>query len=239
MNERRIMTKNNQYEESWKLYKTHSDFFEYDFDYYYQFAKDKKTLEAFAGYGRLSNFLQSKNINLYANELSPDLASFIKIPPHKIHIGDFLEFKTPEKFERIIIAYNSFCLITEEEKAKEMFSKIENILQPAGMVSLSYYHPDFWPDSNIYEFNCDGDVVKYHSDFNLSNREQKKGIWEDIYEFRGRIYNHKYNVRVYENRDDLNKIMAHTRLRIVDEIKNYNDKRIVEEGWTEYVLQRN
>lgn len=231
------MTKTNQYEESWKLYKTHSDFFEYDFDYYYNFSKDKKTLEAFAGYGRLTNFLHSKKANLHANELSPELASFIQIPNANVHVGDFLEFMTQEKFERIIIAYNSFCLITDETKAKEMFSKIESLLIPGGLVSLSYYHPDFWPDSNIYEFKYEGDIVKYHSDFDLSKRASKSGIWEDIYEFKGNTYKHNYNVRIYENKDDLKKLIAHTKLKIVDEIKNYNDKRIMEEGWTEYVLK--
>lgn len=231
------MQKKNQYEKSWKFYKTHSDFFDYDFDYYYKLSLGKKTLEAFAGYGRLSNFLHSKDINLHVNELSSDLASFITIPTDKIHVGDFLEYKFKEKFERIIIAYNSFCLITSEVQVKQMFSNIENMLEPGGMVSLSYYHPDKWHDTNVYEFNCEGELVKYYSNYDLSNRNNKEGIWEDIYEHKENKYHHRYNVRIYEDKADLNKMIAHTKLRLVDEIKNYNDIRIAEEGWIEYILQ--
>ncbi len=227
----------NLYQESWELYKTHSDFFTYDFDYYYQFCYGKKTLEPFAGYGRLSNHLINKGVNLYTNELSPDFTSFINLEPSKKHIGDFLKYPLGDKFERIIIAYNSFSLITKEEEIRDMFSLIENLIERNGKISLSYYHPDYWPDDTIYKFKYKGEVINYQSKFDLSDRHNKNGIWQDLYEKDGAVITHSYNLRVYEDKNDLAKMISHTKLKIIGEIRNYNNKEISEEGWTEYVLQ--
>jgi hypothetical protein len=227
----------NLYADSWKLYKTHSDFFKYDFEYYYELCKNKKTLEAFAGYGRLTNFLQSKGINIHANELSRDLANFIELPSSKVNIGDFLTFQPEEKFERIIIAYNSFCLMKEESSARAMFKKIEELLVSNGIASLSYYHPNNWVDPNTYEFKFEGETVSYRSKCDLSKRSEKKGIWEDLYYYRGLEFSHQYDLRIYENRQDLEALISDTKLQIIGEIRNYNNSEIAEEGWTEYLLQ--
>jgi hypothetical protein len=231
------MKNHNLYKRSWELYKTHSDFFYYDFDYYYNFCSGKKTLEAFAGYGRLTNELVRRGCDIYANELSPDLAKFINLPVEKIHTGNFLQIPIAEKFERIIIAYNSFCLITDELQAKQMFSIIENLLEKDGLASLSYYHPSKWEDDTVYTFSHQGQDIKYHSKCDLTQRQQKKGIWEDIYELNNEVIKHDYNLRIYEDQNDIEKMLQNTKLEIIAVIKNYNNKEISEEGWVEYVLK--
>jgi hypothetical protein len=234
---RRIFMTVNQYEASWELYKHQSNSFGFDFDFYYDFCKGYKTLVAFAGYGRLSNFLSSKGVDIYANELSPDFAKFINIPKEKIQIGSFLDLNQTEKFERIIIAYNAFALITDEKNIKKMFSIIEKILTPTGKISLSYYHPNNWTDNNIYEFNYNGEIVKYHSTFDLSDRGNKNGVWIDNYKIGDRHSNYRYDLRIYEDENDLKKMIAHTNLCLIKEVKNYNNTKIMEEGWIEYILQ--
>ena len=230
-------SKLNLYKDSWLLYKAHSDFFHYDYEYYTQFSQGYKTLEAFAGYGRLTNILKKNGINIYANEISPEFANSINLPPEKIHIGNFLDFNG-DKFERVIIAYNSFCLITEEDLIKKMFSTLENILTVNGRVSLSYYHPNNWHDDKVYPLQFNQQQIMYSSKYNLSNRKSKKGSWQDIYTLNNSTVTHDYELRIYENSNDLLEMTAHTRLHLVGEIKNYNNPEISNEGWIEYVLEK-
>lgn len=232
------MKNHNLYKRSWELYKAQSDFFNYDFDYYYNFCIGKKTLEAFAGYGRLTNELVKRGCDIYANELSPDLAKFINLPKDKVHVDDFLQTPLEESFERIIIAYNSFCLITDEEMIKKMFSKIEKLLTLNGRISLSYYHPNNWHDDNIYPVLLNEQKIDYSSKYDLSERKFKKGKWQDIYTLNNSTVTHDYELRIYENSNDILEMTAHTRLHLVGEIKNYNNPEISNEGWIEYVLEK-
>lgn len=109
---------NSLYAESWKLYKAQSETFIDDQEYYYNFCKNYKTLEMFAGYGRLTNFLAAKKVDIQIVELEREFAKFINIDPERKHIQDILSFTSSSKFQRIIAGYNSFCLFTKDDDIK-------------------------------------------------------------------------------------------------------------------------
>ena len=54
----------NLYEESWRLYKHHTESFLDDLNYYRSFCQGHKSLEMFAGFGRLANRLASVGIDI-------------------------------------------------------------------------------------------------------------------------------------------------------------------------------
>ena len=227
----------NHYENSWAIYKAHSESFIDDFDYYYDFTKGFRSLETFAGYGRVGNYLSEKGIDLSINELLPDFTNFLKIPENKVHIGSVLDFKSDNKFERIFAAYNSFCLLLADEQVRQLFTVLESNLVPGGQVSLSYYHPDSWKLAVAYSFDFKGNQVEYTPSFNLENRLAKRGVWRDLYKVGNEEFDHEYNVRIYEDASDLEVMLTHTKLKIIKEIKNYNNPKILEPGWIEYVLE--
>jgi SAM-dependent methyltransferase len=227
----------NHYENSWAIYKAHSESFLDDLEYYLKFSLGHKTLVTFAGYGRVVNYLASRGVDLSANELSQDFKKFINLPSEKIHIGNVLDFSSHVKFDRIFAAYNSFCLLLNDVDVKKLFSVFENSLSPGGQVSLSYYHPDSWHLSAPYSFEHDGRMVKYTPSFDLSDRKNQRGIWKDMYEVDGKQFEHEYRVRIYENDSELEKMFSHTKFKIIDVIHDYNNPKIVEPGWIEYVLE--
>jgi hypothetical protein len=229
--------KMNLYEKSWSIYKAHSESFEDDFDYYLNFTRGYRSLEAFAGYGRVGNFLSSRGVDLSINELSSDFIKYLRIPPGKIHIGNILDFQSATKFERIFAAYNSFCLIREDADIRKLFSVFEKSLMPYGQLSLSYYHPNYWDLAIPYTFEHEGQSVKYSPSFDLSGRKDQVGIWRDVYKVGEEEFEHKYQVRIYESKEDVEKMLTHTKLRLVKEVLNYNNPSIMEPGWIEYVFE--
>ncbi len=194
-------------------------------------AKEKKTLELFAGYGRLSNFLVNKGINVHTVELSREFSDLIELPDYKKHVGDVTTTILKEKFERIIAGYNSFCLLKENNQIKSFFRNIKNMLANDGLVSLSYYHPDFWPNAESFTFLFNNKEVKYFPEYNLSKRSDKIGIWRDRYVIENETEIHEYPVRIFENRNDLEPFVKKADLRIVGIIENYNNPKISEPGW--------
>jgi hypothetical protein len=227
----------NLYEKSWSIYKAHSESFQDDFDYYFNFTKGHRSLETFAGYGRVGNFLSSKGIDLSINELSPDFTKYLKIPNGKIHIGNVLDFHSDIKFERIFAAYNSFCLIREDSDVRKLFSVFENNLTPQGQLSLSYYHPNSWDLAVPYTFEHEGQSVSYTPSFDLSGRNDQVGIWKDLYKVGEDEFEHKYQVRIYETANDIEKMLTQTKLKLVKEVLNYNNPNILEPGWIEFVFE--
>ncbi len=228
----------NHYEKSWAIYKAHSESFLDDLDYYLEFTRGHKSLVTFAGYGRVANFLLEQGVDISANELSPDFKKYLKLPDDKIMIGNILKYTSNVKFDRIFAAYNSFCLLLGDEDVRQMFSVFENHLSPNGQVSLSYYHPDFWHLSAPYAFEYEGRTVNYIPAYDLKERKNQRGIWKDKYQVDGEEFEHEYRVRIYENASDLEKMITHTKLKIVNEIRDYNNPKIVEPGWIEYILER-
>ncbi len=102
----------NLYAESWRLYKAHSEKCDEDFVYYLDFCKGFKSLELFAGYGRVTNFLVEHDIDIETVELEAEFAKFIKVNKDKNHITNVLTFNANKPFQRIFAAYNSLCLLT-------------------------------------------------------------------------------------------------------------------------------
>jgi cyclopropane fatty-acyl-phospholipid synthase-like methyltransferase len=117
---------------SWQFYKAQSEDFVDDQEYYYDFCINKNTLDLFAGYGRLTNFLAAKNIDIEIVEIENEFAKFINIDDSKKHIQDVLMFTSTSQFDRIIAGWNSFCLFTKEEDIKKFFTQIDSLLVPDG-----------------------------------------------------------------------------------------------------------
>jgi len=226
----------NLYQESWRLYKHHTESFLDDLSYYRGFCLGHKSLEMFAGFGRLANKLAADRIDLETIELSPDFSSLIQIPSSKRHVGDVTQVVLPRKFDRIFAAYNSFCLLTEDQQLQSLFNNIASMLSSGGLVSLSYYHPDFWGEAVALDLVIEGTTVRYEPSFDLSERKNKKAIWRDKYTFGNEVVLHEYPVRIFDSDDDLIPFLKSNNLKIVEKVFDFNTANVSEPGWVDYVI---
>jgi SAM-dependent methyltransferase len=227
----------NHYAESWSLYKAQSESFKDDFEYYLDLCFGKKTLEVFAGYGRLSNYLISKGVDLETVELEPKFAKYINLPTERNHIGDVLTFESKERYERIIGAYNSFCLFLSDEDINRFFRLMSALLAPGGILSLSYYPLDSWVEHPQSEVFCENVTYQYRSFFDLSNIKNDIAVWMD--EFKTDTYSQifKYPTRVYSCDQKVTFFAEQAGLKPVTTVINYN-KKIDGERWVEYVFTK-
>ncbi|MEO8964515.1 MAG: class I SAM-dependent methyltransferase [Gammaproteobacteria bacterium] len=234
----------NLYSNSWQFYKAQSETFIEDQEYYYDFCKNYKTLDLFAGYGRLTNFLANRKIDIEIVELEKEFAKFINIDTVKKHTQNVLHFTWTTQFERIIAGCNSFCLFTKDEDIKEFFSQVDALLVPGGYASLNYFDTHYWNDAPSGELLIDGMKIKYVPTYDLSKAKKGHGLWIDEYEFicanKTEKRRFEYPVRVYENATALYPFYKHTSLELVDSVENFGlDKdKISEPGWIDYVFKK-
>jgi len=224
------------YKDSWRLYKEHTENFIDDLDYYLNFCSGKKSLELFAGFGRISNKLVNEGVDLETIELSSAFSEFINLPASKKHVGDVVDVVLPNRFDRIFAAYNSFCLLTEDHQLATFFLNVAQMLSKDGLVSLSYYHPDLWEESLPLKLKVSGVDVSYEPSFDLSKRSEKKAIWRDVYSLQGKSIKHEYPVRIFENDNDLIKFLEPAKLRIIDKVVDFNNPEVSEPGWIDFIL---
>lgn len=229
-----------KYRNSASIYKAHSEVFVDDLGYYLAFTKGHRTLDMFAGYGRVSNFLARNGVEVDAVELNPELARQIVLGKGKSYVGDVLTFSSEDKYSRIIAAYNSFCLITGNNQIQAFFDNLSRLLVVGGMASLSYYDINRWEDAVAYDFDHEGKTVKYIPSFDLSNRSKKSGVWIDQYSTNSNTFTHRYEVQVYEDAKDVMFFAEKSGFRlhsVVREFGNSSDK-VMEPGWIDYVLEK-
>jgi hypothetical protein len=234
----------NLYNKSWIFYKAQSEGFIEDQEYYYNFCKDHTTLDLFAGYGRLANFLVNRGTNVEIVEIEHEFAKFINIDASKKHIQDVLTFSTKHKFERIIAGWNSFCLLTKNDDIKIFFSQLDTLLVSGGYASLNYFDTSYWKDAPSGELLIDGIKICYVPSYDLSRAKDGYGLWIDEYEFinAGKIEKRRfeYPVRVYENVLSLLPFYQHTSLELVNIVNNFGlaKDKISEPGWLDYVFKK-
>ena len=229
----------NYYSGSWEFYKAHTETFTDDYDYYLELCQGKKTLELFAGYGRLSNHLVANGVDLETVELEPELAKFINLTSDKNHVCDVLAFKPTEQYDVVIAAYDSFCLLQRDEQVRAFFEQIEAFLRPGGIVSLSYYHHAHWGLATGHTFTYQGKPVQYHPSHDLSEKDKGKGTWIDKYTGEGIEKVHQYPVKLYSTGSDLHCFFKKgSKLKPMDEVENFNNLAISEPGWVDYVFQK-
>lgn len=225
----------NHYSDSWSLYKAQSGAFKEDFEYYLKLCLGRKTLEIFAGYGRLSNYLISNGVDLETVELEPKFARYINLPAERNHIGDVLAFESKFRYERIIGAYNSFCLLLSNEEIEAFFRTMSALLEPGGLLSLSYYPLDSWVDQPETSIECDGVVYKYQPRFDLTRIQENIAIWVDEFTNKSDTHVFRYPTRIYRDDKALTIFAEKSGLRFSETIVNYN-KNIENDKWIEYVF---
>ena len=132
------------YKESWLLYKSLTEDVNFDIDYYQSLIKGR-TLELFAGFGRVVNRLENKE-NIIAVELEEQFIPYIQLPSDKIYCGNVLDISSNKfgKFDTIFAAYNSFCLLTEHKDIDLFFAMLASVLSDNGKISLSYSDHTKW-----------------------------------------------------------------------------------------------
>ena len=226
-----------KYKDSWRLYKKHTETFDEDIEYYYEFCKGYKTLELFAGYGRISNALIRKGLDLTTLELNADFARNINLSTTKCKIGDVVHYQLNGKFERIIAGYNSFCLITNRVDIQKFFCNLSDWLSDNGKISLNYFHQDFWDMSLSSEIEFEGKNIKYNPSFTFSEGNND-ACWIDSYEIEGRKILHKYNLKLYKTAKDLLPFLDKAGLKLTSEVHNFNKQVISEPGWIDYILEK-
>jgi hypothetical protein len=228
----------NLYEDNWHYYKAQAELFNDDFDYYLNLCKGKKTLELFAGYGRVSNFLIDHGIDLETVELEPEFAKFINLPASKNHVCDVLKFTSDKKFDRIIACYNSFTLITKEDDIHAFFKNMESLLEDDGILALSYYPLNAWKKLPAFKINVNSEEYSYTNNYDFSELDQDVAIWIDEYHRDGKTQSFSYPTRVYKHDEVLKKFLANTSFKLVDQVINYN-RTISNDIWIEFILKKN
>lgn len=230
------------YQDSWRLYKAQSESFTDDYLYYYNFCKGHKTLDIFAGYGRLSNFLIAQGVDLEIVELEQAFAKFINLDTSKKHIQDILTFSSNYQFSRVIAGWNSFCLFTQDNDIKKFFSQLDSLLSPEGYASLSYFDTKWWKVSQSAELMIDNMKFLYHPKFDLSANEQGIAVWADEYTLISSMETQRfeYPVKVYKSAEDLIRYYSHTSLELIDIVENFGleKENISEPGWIDYVFKK-
>lgn len=227
-----------------QLYKNHHEVFLDDREYYYQFCKGFKTLELFAGFGRISNFLINRGVDVEIVEIEPEFAKLINLDEEKKYIENVLTFSANKQFDRIIGAYNSFSLLTDEASVKKFFTQIDTHLKPDGYASLSYFPVKSWGEPPAGEFNINDVKIKYYSTHDLSRIKERQVVWIDNYETEqnGKIIKEQctYPLRAYNDANEVQSFIKHTQLILVDEIHDYGLTRdkISDPGWVEYVFKK-
>lgn len=227
----------NLYEDNWHYYKAQAELFNDDFDFYLEMCAGKTTLELFAGYGRVSNFLIDKGVDLETVELEPEFAKFINLPADKNHVCDVLKFKSDKKFERIIACYNSFTLITQEDDIHSFFQSMESLLTDDGILSLSYYPLNAWKKLPAFKINVNSNEYMYENDYDFSALNEDVAIWVDKYHRDGKTSTFNYPTRVYRHDEVLKKFLSKTNFVLVDQVINYN-KVISNDIWIEFILKK-
>lgn len=228
----------NLYSDSWKIYREHSQVFTDDLEYYANFVQGHRSLELFAGYGRVTNYLVKQNIPIDAMDLSPELVDFIDLPEGKKRVGDVLTFKVDAPYERVFAAYNSFCLLVSDSEVERFFSNLSSMLSPRGRASLNYYDTNYWPDAVAYSFDFEGKEIEYFPDYDLSAKDAGRGRWTDRYKGDGIDFQHDYDVRVYNSSKDLLPFLEHTDLVLVEEVQNFRCSQVMEPGWVDFILEK-
>jgi cyclopropane fatty-acyl-phospholipid synthase-like methyltransferase len=226
----------NHYENSWELYKQHSESFVDDLAYYLDFCRGKRTLEMFAGYGRVANYLVENGVEVDTIELSKDFSSHIRLDASRRHVGDVSKLVLARTFERIVACYNSICLLTSDESLVDFFKNVDAMLEPGGQASLSYYHPNAWTSVTGHTFDFKGQQVSYEPSYDLSQRAQGRGVWIDTYRFGGSESVFRYPVRIVESFADLEPYVRGTQLSLDRIVKDYSNPNISEPGWLDYVF---
>lgn len=232
-----MVSNQNYYSESWKLYKAHTDGFLEDLEYYFNFCKGHKSLELFAGYGRLANPLLRRGVDLDTVELEPNFAKHIQLPKERNFVANVLEFSKPG-YARIFAAYNSFCLLRQDDELRTFFKNIEASLVPGGKVSLSYYHHKNWKNAAGSSLEVDGKHVLYAPSYDLSQSSNGFGKWIDEYHVDGQTYRFEYPTRVFEGENDVLKFTEGTTLKLSAIIFDYGHVQMEDPGWVEYVFVR-
>ena len=223
------------YENSWKLYKAATESLDFDYLYYLDLCKHYKTIDLCAGFGRVSNFLHDKGVDVTAIDLEENFIPYLKLPREKIWHKDILELDGAIKFERVIAPYNSFCLFTGESIEK-FFKMLSEILSNNGLASISYYHQKHWyhMDEGEWNFTLDDEEFTYTFDF---SKDKSNSYWLDRFKSlkSGEIIDHKYPVAIYDDFSELDTFCNKYGLVITEIVKhNYT----LEPGWYDFIIRK-
>jgi 2-polyprenyl-3-methyl-5-hydroxy-6-metoxy-1,4-benzoquinol methylase len=216
----------------------------FDMPYYYEICKGKKIVELCAGFGRVCNRLSALGIDIHAIELNKFNFQFIDLPINKaINKSIFSCHDLESSFDVVIAPFNSLPMFNHINDANAFFALIAKILKPSGFASLSYYHPDSWRTipSNETAIKIGNVHYEYTSDFDLTERISKRGIWRDIFKRKddGKIASiSNYNLRIYENEKDVNDICSKFGLICTDMIRDFYNEKEYEPGWVEYKISK-
>ncbi|MCX4030434.1 hypothetical protein H0A36_26835 [Endozoicomonas sp. SM1973] len=231
---------NNVLDDVYEINKAFTENYTDDLDFYLEFCTDHTTLELFAGYGRVTNFLCQHDVDIESVELLNEYSKYIKLPTNRVHTCNVLDFKPLRTFDRVIAAYNSLCLLTKDKDIIAFFKNLDSWLNSGGMAVFSYYHPDYWHEAAIDAFQYKGSNITYLPSFDLTARNQKKAKWTDVFKTDNEQLLLEHDIRVYENAADLAPYLRSTDLDIIDVVENYNKDKseLVEPGWVDFVLKK-
>lgn len=217
---------------------------DFDIAYYNDISRNKTVLEICAGFGRVSNKLHNCNVDITAIELDPFNFDYITLPTQKKFNKNIFDcFSLETQFDVIIAPFNSFPLFNNQRDIHKFFSLLGCLLKDDGLISLSYYHPDGWrviPEDET-TINISGTEYIYTSDYNLSSRQNKKGMWNDIFRRKDNnalISSIEYDLSIYENTNDVNAVCCSYGFKCTDMISSFYNEKSYEPGWKEFLLKK-
>ncbi|MFC1726525.1 class I SAM-dependent DNA methyltransferase [candidate division KSB1 bacterium] len=145
----RLVLKDDFYETTGDLYdRMFASFKSDDFSFYYEYAKRIRgnILDLASGTGRLGMFFSKKGFNVTALEISPTMVKIFRKKylrskqkdDGEINIvrGDISDFHFKNKFNYVIMGYNSFNHLLTEEKQIECLKCINKCMETDGTLAF-------------------------------------------------------------------------------------------------------
>ena len=152
--------------------------------------EDGLLLDLGCGTGKLTRLMEAKGYDMIGVDYSYDMLSIAKAQSEEsilYLLQDMREFELYGTVRGIYSACDSLNYILEEEELKEVFSLVNNYLDPRGLFVFDINTP--------FKYEC---LLAEHTF--AENREEGSFIWENFYDEEEEI--NEYNLTLYIKEED-------------------------------------
>lgn len=218
----------------------------YDIDFYVEKYKSfqGKAIELMAGTGRLSVPLLKSGINLDCLDISKGLLEHLSKKLTRENLNstiicqDIRDLNLEHNYDLVIIAFNSFAEIVDENDQELVFESIKKILTPSGEFIFTLYNPVFRRKSinnNLALINelplNDNKLL-----FFMSSKENEGNIVEikqfyELYDRQGNFLNKRMLDLQFSliTKEKIEKLIKKTDLKVTEfygnfDLSQYNEK---------------
>tara|TARA_Y100001936_G_C16022989_1_gene640670 strand:- start:55 stop:816 length:762 start_codon:yes stop_codon:yes gene_type:complete len=210
-----------------------------DIDFWYQFIKEnniKSVLELCCGTGRIGLPIINMGVNYYGIDTSFKFIEFFKskinqYDSDKISIGDAAKFNLNQKFDLIIIGFNSIAHLLHNSEIQACFKNVYNHMHKNSTFIIDIFMPTNELTSNLSTIEVDlmdfrdtenGRYLKiYESNHYNPDTEVNNIIWDFKNKDHQTEYLYQFDMRILFP-DTLHTLLADNRLIVKNFFGNYN-----------------